>query len=68
MNTPVGETTLERKCIECGRVIFESMGCVDAGSFNRYNSAIAEGKSPEGIRERCAQCVEATLLAQENFS
>lgn len=67
MNTGVDTRSLERRCMECGRLIHESFGCVDADSFNRYNEAMKKGKSPEGIWERCAQCVEATLLS-EDFS
>ena len=54
----------ERRCMECGRLICESFGCVDAGSFNRHNDAMKDGRAPESIRERCAQCVESTLLSE----
>lgn len=57
----------ERRCMKCGKLICESMGCVVARDFNEYNRSMEEGKTPKGIRERCALCVEAILLSQEDF-
>jgi hypothetical protein len=53
---------LDRRCMECGTRIFESMGCVVARDFNDFNKAMEEGMTPGHIRERCGLCVEKLLL------